>query len=112
MFNSLNFEPVFDIDVELLEQQERVPMIEETWPNPCRIVSNTAGNFYFWPRPLPAKSLGEKIRREMELAVRSERFEEMRHFFMVELDAEEGVIDYFRVNKILTLKDLYLVPKE
>ncbi|MBN2352143.1 MAG: late competence development ComFB family protein [Spirochaetales bacterium] len=112
IFNSLNFEPVFDIDVELLERRERVAMIEETWPNPCRVVANTAGNFYFWPQPLPAKDCGEKIRRELELAVRSDRFEEMRHFFTVELDAEEGVIDYFRVNKILTLKDLYLVPKE
>ena len=112
IFNSLNFEPVFDLDVELLEKQERVTMIEETWPNPCRIVANTAGNFYFWPRPLPAQAIGERIRRELELAVRSDRFEEMRHFFTVELDAEEGVIDYFRVNKILTLKDLYLVPKE
>jgi competence protein ComFB len=112
LFNSLNFEPVFDLEVELLEQHERVPMIEETWPNPCPIVANTAGNFYFWPRPLPARTSVDKDRRELELAVRSDRFEEMHHFFTVELDAEEGVIDYFRVNKIMTLKDLYLVPRE
>jgi competence protein ComFB len=112
IFNSLNFEPVFDIDVELLDQRERITMIEETWPNPCRIVANTAGNFYFWPKPLAAQAPGEKLRRELELAVSSDRFEEMRHFFIVELDSEEGMIDYFQINKILAIKDLYLVPKE
>jgi competence protein ComFB len=112
VFNSLNFEPVHDIDVELLLGRERVPMIEETWANPCRIVQHTAGNFYFWPKPVAAAHEGAIDRREFEIAIMADAFEEIRHFFFVEVVAETGIIDYFRVNKILTLKDLYLVPRE
>jgi competence protein ComFB len=112
IFNSLNFAPVSGIDVELLLDRQPVTMIEDTWANPCRIVTNTPGNFYFWPKPSPAGHSGAVDRREFEILVKAAGFEEMRHFFIVDLTAEEGVIDYFRVNKIFTLKDLYLVPRE
>jgi hypothetical protein len=54
--------------------------------------------------------MGAVDRREFEIVVQADGYEEMHHFFFIDVTAEEGVIDYFRVNKIYTLKDLYLVP--
>jgi competence protein ComFB len=112
IFNSLNFAPVHGIDIELLHRHEHAAMIEETWQNPYHIVENTAGSYYFWPRPISAKKPGETAHYEFELLAQSSLFEEIRHFIPIDVKAEEGVVDYFRVNKIITIKDLYLVPRE
>ncbi|RPJ07496.1 MAG: competence protein ComFB [Spirochaetaceae bacterium] len=112
IFNSLNFAPVFEIDVKLLHQNENVTMIEPNWQNPYTIVENTAGNYYFWPKPVTAEKTGVLKSFEFEIVIESGQFEKLNHFFSIPVTSESGMLDYFRINKILNLKDIYLVPRE
>lgn len=112
IFNSLNFEPLYNIEIELLVNHQPVAMIDIDWQNPYHIVENTAGNFYFWPKPEPAPCADAVLAREFELKACVKGFEELRHFFVIEVKAEEGFKDFFRLNSIYCLKDLYLLPRE
>ncbi|MBN1525227.1 MAG: late competence development ComFB family protein [Spirochaetales bacterium] len=112
IFNSINFAPVYNIDVLIRHNGKKVEMIEPNWQNPYSIVENTAGNFYFWPKPIRGKKEGEKTTFELEVVVANGEYEELKHFFDVSLVCESGVQDYFKINHILNVKDIYLVPKE
>jgi len=112
IFSSVNFEPLYNIEVELLHNHQTVEMIDVDWQNPYHIVANTPGNFYFWPKPVPAPHAEAILASEFELKASVKGFEELRHFFIIEVKAEEGYKDFFRLNNIYCLKDLYLLPRE
>ncbi len=110
IFNSRNFGPLAGIRIELNHKGKRMKMIEDTWQNPYIISDKTAGKFLFLPYPLEAGKKGEKRNFELELVACYKGFEELRHYFSIELQADDTVIDYFRVNRVYEIKDLYLVP--
>ncbi len=110
IFNSRNFGPLAGIRIELNLKGKLMKMIEDTWQNPYTIPEKTAGKFLFLPYPIEAEKVGEKRVFDLEIVAGYEGFEELRHYFSIELQAEDGVINYFRVNKVYEIKDLYLVP--
>jgi len=110
IFNSLNFEPLFGVQIQLNYQGKCMKMIEDTWQNPYTIQENTAGKFLFLPYALEAKNKGEKASFELEIIARYKDYEELTHYFSIEIEADDRVINYFRVNKVHEIKDLYLVP--
>jgi competence protein ComFB len=110
LFNGNNFEPVSDIDIELLLNGELVPMKDGNWQNPCRLVSNTDGNFNFWPAPAAAPSADMREIFEYTLRVSSPEFEPLVHVFKIPV-ASEILTNYsFSLERTFNLPDLYLFP--
>ncbi|MBN1797248.1 MAG: late competence development ComFB family protein [Spirochaetales bacterium] len=110
IFNSLNFEPLFGVQIQLNYQGKCMKMIEDTWQNPYSIPEKTAGKFLFLPYPLKAENKGDKRSFELEIVACYKNYEELRHYFKINIEADDRVIDYFRVNTVHEIKDLYLVP--
>ena len=109
-FNGSNFEPMTDIDVELLSEGKRARMIDPNWQNPFHLVANTAGTFTFWPEPVPAKKVG--LHHTFSFAVRIEApgFETLLHYFEVSVTSEERAQWSFSLQRTHKLPDLYLFP--
>jgi competence protein ComFB len=112
IFNSLNFEPLSNVQIQLNYQGKCMKLIEDTWQNPYTIPEKTAGKFFFLPYPLGADRKEEKRTLELEIVATYKDFEDLYHYFSIELQADNKVINYFRVNKVYEIKDLYLVPKD
>ena len=108
IFNGNNFEPMSDIIVELLLDGEIVPMKDKNWQNPYRMVSNTNGNFSFWPAPLEAKEAGINKSFEFALKVKAEGFDTLNHFFKVDVTSEIQAMAAFNIERIFKLQDLYM----
>lgn len=111
LFNGENFEPLYDVTVSLKKDDQIVKTIDANWDNPYTIVKNTPGNFQFWPFPVNADKTGEKLTYEFELVVECEKYEPFSHFFELEVESEEGFVEFFQYNKSFKLKDMYLFPK-
>ena len=112
IFNSTNFEPVFDISVSLLENGEIVKMVNPNWQNPYRIVSNATGVYSFWPYPKSADAKGLKKEIELELAVDDPAFEPLRHYIKISVVSSNEFLQYESGSRIYNVEDLYLVPAE
>jgi len=112
IFNSTNFEPVFDISVSLFFNKEPAKMVNPNWQNPCRIVSNATGVFSFWPYPQPADAKGLKREFELELAVDDPAVEPLRHYIKIALISSNEFLQYESGSRIYNVDDLYLVPAE
>lgn len=110
ILNSKNFEPIYNIEINLQHNAKLMKMIEPGWPNPYKIVKNTAGTFIFWPYPHKALKAGIKKTYELEITVITPEYELFHHYFNVDIEAEDRFIDFFRVNNIRQLENLYLVP--
>lgn len=111
VFNSVNFEPVSDVDVMLYRDGECVAMISPNWQNPVRIVPNTPGSYSFWTRPIMAETADQEETLEFEIAIDSDDYEPLRHYFQLSIRAQDGTSDYFTVDQNVQVKDLYLVPR-
>jgi len=111
IFNSLNFEPVYGIKIKLYYNNKLTKMIEPNWQNPYPIVKYTAGTYLFWPHPLEAEKKGQHKKFEFEIVVDTKDYEKINHYLQIAIEADDTLIDYFRVNNVHIIKDLYLVPK-
>ncbi len=111
IYNSSNFEPVCGIDVSLLLGGNLAKMVNPNWENPYPIAENTTGVYSFWPYPLGADSRGLKKEVELEIAIDDARFEPLRHFIKLELESEDGFLQYLSGNRIFNVEDIYLVPR-
>jgi len=110
IFNGNNFEPLSDIVVELLLDGELVAMKDKNWQNPYRMVSNTNGNFSFWPAPVKAGGEGEKKVFEFLIKVKAPDFDDLNHFFSVAVDSEKQSAGSFNLERTFRLPDLYMFP--
>lgn len=108
VFDGKTFEPVSDIEVYLTSDGQIVPMKNPNWQNPYLIARSTAGNFMFWPGPVPAKKVGERNTVNFKITVVSELYEELSHFFTLEVTSSEERLDTFCINENYLLGDLYL----
>ncbi|MDR0496410.1 MAG: late competence development ComFB family protein [Treponema sp.] len=110
LFNGINFEPLFDVDVELLYKGELVAMKDGNWHNPCRLVSHTEGTFSFWPAPTMAAKVNSHEIFEYTLRVTSPEFETLNHFFKIPVASEIQAASSFNLDRTFKLPDLYMFP--
>jgi competence protein ComFB len=112
LFNGKTFEPMKDITITLRQNGKPAEMIEPSWQNPYHISFKTAGTFLFWPHPIPANSPQAKKIFEFELVVEEqEEFDELHHFFAMDLEAEDDFNDSVHLQRTYKLEDMYLFPK-
>ena len=111
LLNGNTFEPMKDIDVYLQKNGETVTMIDPSWQNPYRMIDKTAGTYLFWPYPVEANSPRTSRIFEFELIVNEKGYEELHHFFEIDLRAENTFNDSFHMQRTCKLEDLYLFPK-
>ena len=110
LFSGNNFAPLSDADIELLFDGQPVSMKDRNWQNPCRLVSNTEGNFSFWPTPVEAPSVGEHKIFEFSLKVSAPEFEELIHYFKIPVASEIQAAYSFSLERTFKLPDLYMFP--
>ena len=110
LFNGNNFEPVNDVDVFLHADGKPAEMLDPNWQNPYRLVPATAGTFSFWPKPIPAETVGEERTFEFSVSAAAPGFEELRHFFEVTIKSEHVTALSFSMQRTLKLPDMYLFP--
>jgi competence protein ComFB len=111
LFHALTFEPMENIDIELLWDGERVPMIDARWSNPYRLVGHTYGTYTFRPAPLPASEAGETRTVEFEVRAECSGFEPFRHFFQIEATASRAGRSNAGDRARYDLPDLYMIPR-
>ena len=111
LLSGVTFEPVSGVAVSLLSEGTKVEMIDGNWPNPYPVSDRAAGSFFFWPFPVAAEAAGLPRSFDFELAVAAPEYDEIHHFFKIELVADPsfaGQIHYQRAHK---LTNLVLFPK-
>jgi competence protein ComFB len=112
LFHSTRFEPISGIPVRLLSQDDtELRMTDPRWANPCIIPKSTPGVFLFWPVPQKTEQSGTRRDFELIVAVDNPGFEPLRHYFTLPLTSEEGYLRFAGGERILTLPDLFLIPK-
>lgn len=110
VFNVANFEPISGATVTLTEDGRRLPMMDANWQNPYSIVKNTAGTFIFWPFPVKAGDSSESRKFSLALTIAMPGFEELNHYFELELGAEALSQKQFSMQAVYRLPDLYVFP--
>ena len=110
LFNGSNFAPLSNVSVELYLDGNLVPMKDANWQNPFKLVSNTEGNFNFWPAAIPAVAEREHKVFEFSLRVSSPDFEDLNHFFGVPVESEPRAAGSFQLSRTFKLSDLYMFP--
>jgi competence protein ComFB len=110
LFNGTNFEPLSNVNVELLRDGTLVAMKDNNWQNPYHLVSNTQGTFTFWPASVEAES--ESARQSFEFSVRIETtgFETLHHFFRIPVIGEYQNRPSYSMERTFKLPDLYAFP--
>ena len=110
VFNGNNFAPLSGVDVELLWNGKLVAMKDRNWQNPCHIVSNTEGNFSFWPAADPASRVNKHKIFEYTLQISAPGFETLTHFFKIPVSSEVQPAGSFTLERTFKLPDLYMFP--
>ena len=119
LLNSVSFEPICAIEVTLLKDGKPMAMVDPNWQNPCRIVANTPGVYSFWPYPESADELKRQLDQEaeyeprvfeFEIVVDDPAYQPFRHYFRLDLRARESFLALGSMERVTTLKDLYLNP--
>ena len=108
VFNGDNFAPISAAVVELLWNGELVPMKDGNWQNPCHVVSNTEGNYSFWPAADVASGVNKRKIFEYTLRISAPGFETMNHFFKIPVASEIRLAGSFSLERTFKLPDLYL----
>jgi competence protein ComFB len=108
IFNGENFAPLSDVDVELLWNGNLVPMKDGNWQNPYRIVSNTEGNYSFWPAADIASGPNKHKIFDYSLKVTASGFDILYHHFTIPVASEIQTAGSFTLNRTFKLPDLYL----
>ena len=115
LLNGNNFAPLLDAKVELLkngELGELVRMKEGNWHNPCKLVSNTDGNFSFWPEVVMSSAAGDRRTFEFILRVTAPEFETLNHFFKIPVASEVLTAGSYTLERTFKLPTLYMFPPE
>jgi competence protein ComFB len=109
--NCMSFEPIIGVSVKLLHEGKLVPMLDGRWQNPFILDSKLEGTFLFLPRPVKAKTGGEKKIFEFEIEAEDDRYEPFHHFFKFQNVAENEPDSGSRKFLDFRLPDLFLIPK-
>lgn len=110
VFNGQNFEPLIDIDVFLTSDGKLTQMLDPNFQNPYRLISNTAGTFSFWPKPISAEAVGIERKFDFTVAAAAPGLEELRHHFELTITSEYVATTSFSMQRTFKIPDLYLFP--
>jgi competence protein ComFB len=110
LLDGMGFEPVADVSVLLLLDDNPVPMLDSRWQNPYHLASNIAGTFVFWPEPVAADRDGVERRFEFEIRIDSVGFEPFKHYFAIDRTSITHTPDVLEMGGEHRLPDLYLLP--
>ena len=110
IFNGNNFEPLSDVNAELLYDGELVKMKDGNWRNPLNIVSIVEGNFSFWPAPVKASGLDIEETFHYTIRVTAKDFEPLTHFFKIPVKSEILSADSSALDRKFKLPDLHMFP--
>ncbi|MDR1389354.1 MAG: late competence development ComFB family protein [Treponema sp.] len=108
VFSGLNFSPMAEVDVELLQNGHHVSMKDQNWQNPYKIIPNTNGAFSFWPRPVAAKEAGTRGGFEYTLRVTAADYAEIVYVFFIPVESEVYSAKSFSMERTFKLPDQYL----
>ncbi|MDR1507109.1 MAG: late competence development ComFB family protein [Treponema sp.] len=109
VFSGLNFSPVMESTVHLLQNGNLVSMRDANWQNPYDLIPNTSGTFTFWPGPVNAEKSGAAGVFQYVIRILGGDFEELSFSFAVPAVSEESVFP-LSMTKTFKLPDLYLFP--
>ncbi|MDR2553567.1 MAG: late competence development ComFB family protein [Treponema sp.] len=109
VFNGLNFSPMADIMVELLQNGSLTAMKDNNWQNPFALIANTYGTFTFWPKPVPVEKPEVRAVFEYTVRIAAPDFAERTHVFTIPLMSELDS-SAISLSNIFKLPDLYLFP--
>jgi competence protein ComFB len=109
VFSGLNFSPVLESIVQLLQNERIVPMKDTNWQNPYNLIPNTNGIFTFWPGPVKAEKSGVANTFQYMIKISGVNFEELSHSFTIPVISEENVSP-FSMTRTFKIPDLYLFP--
>ena len=110
ILNGNTFEPMTGIKVNLLSRGDPVAMLDKSWQNPYPLIEQTAGTYLFWPYPAAAESPEEPRVFEFEIYIDEKGYDELHHFFEMELTPEEKVNEVLHMEKTYKVEDIYLFP--
>ena len=109
LFNGTTFEPMTDIEVTLLHDEQPVAMFDPRWQNPFPLAGTTYGTYLFWPRSLPCEADAERT-FDFRISAGAEGFEPLQHFFSLQLNADPRRAEVFRFDREHVVPDLYMFP--
>ena len=107
-----NFVPAENLNVSLLFENTPAKMIDNTWQNPFTIVKSTKGNYTFMPAPVAADKVNEERKFNFEIRIEDPNFEDISHFFVINLISEKNIITTFSMGRTQKLEKLYLFTKD
>ena len=108
ILHGTTFEPIANIAVTLYMEGKKAPMIDSTWSNPYYVVESIQGGFTFLPRPVKADQLGQKKEFAFEVRVDEADYEPINHFFTLEAESSDTLLDTFCMDRTYKTQDLYL----
>jgi competence protein ComFB len=109
VFNGLNFSPMTNITVELLQGGTLAVMKDQNWQNPYTLIANMGGTFTFWPKPVPIDKIGVRENFEYTVKITAPDFAELNNGFTIPVISEE-LSSSFSLSRTFKLPDLYLFP--
>lgn len=110
LLNGVNFAPMVDVELELHLDGKLIPMIDERWQNPYKLIAPNQGIFSFWPSPIPTEARGVRQVFKFAVSAKREGFETVHHFFEMEAVSEAQRHSAFSMDRSVKLQDLYMFP--
>jgi competence protein ComFB len=108
LFNGLNFEPMADIKIELLQNGKLADMKDSNWQNPYHLVSNIEGTYTFWPAPIRADTEGCHKIFEYAIKIEAPDFEKVYHVFNIPVLSELKTVNSFSPGRTFKLPDIFM----
>jgi competence protein ComFB len=109
VFSGLNFSPLTNIDVELLQNGEPVQMKDKNWQNPYSLIPSTGGVFTFWPKPVTAQEINIPKVFEFTIRINAADYAELNHVFSIPV-ISDSANPSFSLARTYKLPNLYLFP--
>jgi len=109
VFNGMNFSPITDVDVELIQNGNLAQMKDNNWQNPYALIQNTGGVFTFWPKPVFSEEMDIPRVFEFTIRIAADDYTELNHVFSIPV-VSELVNQSFSLARTHKLPDLYLFP--
>ena len=83
IFNGLNFSPMTDVTIELLQNGKLAEMKDHNWQNPYNLIAGTKGTFTFLPKPVITKKTDTHGIFEFALRITANGYDELSHAFSI-----------------------------
>ena len=109
VFNGLNFSPMANISVELLQNGKLAEMKNDNWQNPYTLIPNTNGTFTFLPKSVTAEKIDTHGIFEFTVRIAASGFADLNHIIKIPA-LSVGAGSSSSLARTYKLPDLYLFP--